>query len=135
MRAQTFFNARESGAAHRDPDDLKPDANYDDRRPAEQMSGAPPPGRTSARSFAPTTPRRRSFESAAPPRSRPPRSSSAIPFESTHFFRSSPRGAPRDARVAGTPLRGPSPRPQEKGANGKRIIEPCACARFADRLG
>src|SRR5262249_59647025 len=27
------------------------------------------------------------------------------------LFRSSPRGAPRDARVAGTPLRGPSPQP------------------------
>src|SRR5712691_24171 len=27
------------------------------------------------------------------------------------FFRSSPRGAPRDGHVAGTPLRGPSARP------------------------
>src|SRR6516165_2172448 len=71
MRAQTFYNALENWATPRDPDDLKPDANYDDRRPAEQMSGAPPPGSTSARSFAPTTPRRRSFESAAPPRSPP----------------------------------------------------------------
>src|SRR5262249_56831396 len=71
MRPQPFFNARANGAPPRDPDDLKPDANYDDRRPAEQMSGAPPPGSTSARSFAPTMPRRRSFESAAPPRSPP----------------------------------------------------------------
>src|SRR5262249_51279233 len=43
MRAQTFFNARATGATPRDPDDLNPAANYDDRRPAEQMSGAPPP--------------------------------------------------------------------------------------------
>src|SRR6516164_4784564 len=94
MRAQTFSNFRENGATPQAPADSKPEANSDTRAPSNRLPGSPPPGSTSARSFAPTTPRRRSFESAAPPRSPP---TPPVPPTSEAAQRPATRPAWRDA--------------------------------------